>query len=314
MKICVSSYSLLNWREQEKATLEDCLDWLADQQALGVCGVEFAGLDDDERHDTPRRAAQLRKHAEKLGLAVAGYCIGAELLCPPDKQRQAVERLRKHVDIAAALGVRTMRHDVTRGFDRLPDPVPGPRTFANTLRIVVPAIRQVADYASEQGVKTTLENHGFYMQASRRVEKLLRAVDHPNFALTLDMGNFMCVNEDPVKAVGRLAKYAVMAHTKDFHVKRQSAFAGGAKSAGRRQPLPATHLGVPRGWFATPTPIALRGAILGHGDVDVAEALATLRRAGYRGWLSLEFEGLEEPRLGVRLGLEYLQRLLPGGR
>ena len=38
-------------------------------------------------------------------------------------------------------------------------------------------------------------------------------------ALTLDMGNFLVVDEDPVEAVRRLIKYAIMVHVKDFHIR-----------------------------------------------------------------------------------------------
>jgi len=102
------------------------------------------------------------------------------------------------------------------------------------------------------------------------------------------MGNFLCVNENPVPAVKRLAKYAVMAHVKDFHIRP-------------KESVP------PSGWFKTPTPIALRGAIVGHGVIDVPAQIQHLRRAGYDGFLSLEFEGMEEPLNAVRLGLEYLR-------
>ncbi|MCS7032378.1 MAG: sugar phosphate isomerase/epimerase, partial [Phycisphaerae bacterium] len=123
------------------------------------------------------------------------------------------------------------------------------------------------------------------------VERLLQTVAHENFGLTLDTGNFLCVNADPVRAVRRLARYAQMVHVKDFHVR-----------AKRRMP--------PTGWFATPAGIALRGAIVGHGVIDIPAQLRHLRSAGYDGWLSPEFEGLEEPILGIRLGLEYLRTLL----
>jgi sugar phosphate isomerase/epimerase len=66
----------------------------------------------------------------------------------------------------------------------------------------------------------------------------------------------------------------------------------------------------PSGWFATPARIALRGAIVGHGAIDVPAQLTLLKAAKYDGWLSLEFEGMEDPITGVRLGLEYLRRLI----
>jgi sugar phosphate isomerase/epimerase len=280
MKLSVSTYSLLRWRRQNNKTLEDTIDAIAD---FGVPGIEFSGLDERAMASPLKRSGQLRKRAEKRGLRIVSYCIGAELLVPPAAQREEINRLKREVDIASALGAPSMRHDVTRGQG-------APRTFAATLKIVIPAIREIADYAQKKGVRTSLENHGFYMQASRRVEQLIRAVAHPNYGLTMDMGNFLCVNEDPVSAVKRLAKYAQQVHVKDFHIRD-------------KKTMP------PTGWFATPTSIALRGAIVGHGVIDVSKQIAILKRAGYDGFVSLEFEGMEEPLAAVKLGLEYLRGL-----
>ena len=289
MRLAVSTYSLGRWRREQGKSLEHCIDWIAD---MGVAAVEFAGLDERVETIGPiRRAAQLRRRCEKRGLEVAGYNVGAELLVPPRTQRAAVRRLKLAVDTAAALGAPSMRHDVTRGWEKA-GRLPGPRTFTRALRVVVPAVREVADHGRARDVLTTVENHGFYVQASRRVERLIKAVDHPGYALTLDMGNFLCVNEDPVEAVRRLVRYAAIVHVKDFHIKA-------------KRSAPA------EGWFSTPTSIALRGAIVGHGRVDVPTQLKILKRAGYHGFLSLEFEGLEEPTTGIRLGLDFLHRCEP---
>ena len=283
MELAISTYSLARWRRENKKTLEQSLDWIA---GAGVTAVEFAGLDDKPATNPLRRAAALRRRCEKLGLKIAGYCVGAELLVPPEAQAKAVEQLERHVDIAVALGAPSMRHDITRGPVKSNGKTP---TLAQVIKRVVDAILQVTDYAEARGVLTSLENHGFYMQPSRTVERLILAVDHPNFGVTLDMGNFLCVNENPVEAVRRLAKYAVMAHAKDFHVRP-------------RKSMPST------GWFATPTPIALRGAIVGHGVIDIPAQLRALKRAGYDGFLSLEFEGIEEPTAALRLGIDYLRQ------
>lgn len=129
------------------------------------------------------------------------------------------------------------------------------------------------------------------MQASKRVERLIRTVNHPSFGLTMDMGNFLCVNEEPVQEVRRLVSYAVHVHVKDFHVKP-------------KKQAPAS------GWFATPTAIALRGAIVGYGEIDVPAQLRILARAGYQGYLSLEFEGIEEPIEAVEMVLVFLRQHL----
>lgn len=285
MKLAVSTYSLSRWRQENGKTLEHSLDWIA---KTGIGAVEFAGLDDGNKEPDLKRAGEIRDYCSTLGLTIVGYSVGAELLARPKQQREVIETLKQHVDVAASLGVKNMRHDVTRGFN---DDWKGDRTFEAALEIVVPAIREVADYAQPQGVKTTLENHGFYMQAAERVEQLIKTVNHPNYALTMDMGNFLCVNEDPVQAAARLAKYAVIVHVKDFHLRA-------------KETMPT------KGWFATPTPIALRGAIVGHGVIDVPAQLKILKKAGYQEYLALEFEGMEEPTLAVGLGLDYLREQL----
>jgi sugar phosphate isomerase/epimerase len=82
-----------------------------------------------------------------------------------------------------------------------------------------------------------------------------------------------------------------MAHAKDFHVKP-------------KKEMP------PAGWLHDADAIALRGAIAGHGVLDLPAQLKLLRKAGYDGYLSLEFEGMEEPTKAVTLGLEYLRSVL----
>jgi sugar phosphate isomerase/epimerase len=289
MKLAVSTYSLARWRKENNKSLELSLAWIANES--GVDAVEFAGSVAEEGQDVVKRAAALRKRCEKLGLKVASYCVGAELLVPAEKQKQVVAELKKQVDAAAEFGAATMRHDITRGFGEHSAGLRILETFDAAVRHVAPPIRDVADYAKHKNVKTSLENHGFFMQASKRVEKLIEAVDHENFGLTIDLGNFMCVNEDCTDATRRLAKRVIMAHAKDFHVKP-------------KQLMP------PTGWFATPTEICLRGAIAGHGVLNLPAQLALLKKAGYDGYLSLEFEGIEEPTTAVKLGLDYLRGVI----
>jgi len=288
MKLCVSSYSLARWRREQNKTLEDSI---LKVKELGVNAIEFSGIGDSKHaakaRNTVELAKRVRDFCEKQGVAIAGYSVGGELLLPADKQKEVIAQRKIEIDVAATLGVRSTRQDVSRGFPK-DWKGKGPQSFAAALKIIVPALRELADYAQEKGVILTLENHGFYMQESARIEKLIQTVDHPNYALTMDMGNFLCVNEEPVDAVARLAKYAVMVHAKDFHVRP-------------KKMIP------PSGWFNTPTPIALRGAIVGHGEIDIPAQLKIIKKAKYKGYLSLEFEGMEDPIKAVTLGLEYLK-------
>src|SRR5256885_13734912 len=113
MKLSVSTYSLWRWRRDNGKTLEDTIDAVA---ALDVPGIEFAGLDDAAKSNPVKRARELSKRAERRGLKVVSYCVGAELLRAPAEQRAVVEQLKLEVDTATGLGAPSMRHDVTRGF------------------------------------------------------------------------------------------------------------------------------------------------------------------------------------------------------
>ena len=191
----------------------------------------------------------------------------------------------------AELGVKTMRHDVTRGFGENAKKLRIPKTFDAAVKYVVPAIRDVADYGAVGGHQDLAGKPWVFHAGIEAGREADQGGAHPNFGLTIDLGNFMCVDEDPVAATKRLAKYVIMAHAKDFHVKPKKL-------------MPAT------GWFATPTEICLRGAIAGHGVLDLPAQLKLLKKAGYNGYLSLEFEGMEEPAQGIKLGLDYLREQL----
>src|SRR6185437_8407334 len=101
---------LLRWRNENGKSLEDSIDRIA---AMDVKGIEFSGLDEKAAKNPVKRAEQLRARSEKRGLKVANYCVGAELLVPQSEQRKVIEQLKGEVDVASALGARTMRHDVT---------------------------------------------------------------------------------------------------------------------------------------------------------------------------------------------------------
>lgn len=280
MRLAISTYSLWRWMSERGKSLDDALQWI---KAAGVEGVEFVGLGEGAEQDPIARAKELRQRCADLGLIVAGYCVGAEFLVDGPAQRGAVDDVKRQVDIAAALGATNMRHDVTRG-----PTDPAATSFDEVLERVAPAVRAVTEHGAALGVRTSVENHGFYLQTADRVARLVEAVGHPNFAVTLDLGNFLCLDQDPVASAARLAGKAIMVHAKDFHVRPKADL-----------PLP--------GWFATPTAIALRGAMVGHGTIDTKRQLAILRDAGYRGFVSLEFEGLEDPEFGIRTGLDWLR-------
>ena len=167
----------------------------------------------------------------------------------------------------------------------------GPAEWEDLVPWLVAGIREVTEYASTKHIVLALENHGRVVGRSAQIEELILKVDSPYFRANPDIGNFYVVDEEPVAAVERLAKYAAHVHVKDFH----------------RQP-PGAEVG--EGWFESNGGYKLRGAILGEGVVDVAGCLRALKRAHYEGFLSLEFEGPEDPKVGCSKGLANLRTIL----
>jgi len=227
---------------------------------------------------------------EKSGIEMGNYTIGADFINGSGGDWEAeAERLKGEVRIAGILGAPGIRHDATWGFK--PD-YKGSRGFDDALPVLIKGCRKVTEYAQSLGIKTMVENHGFFCQDSERVEKLVCGVNHSNFGVLIDVGNFLCADEDPAKAVGRLIPYAFHVHMKDFHIKPGNAPNPGA------------------GWFCSRGGNFLRGSVIGHGEVPLLQCLRIIQKAGYDRTLSIEFEGMEDAFTGISIGLENLNNLL----
>jgi sugar phosphate isomerase/epimerase len=281
MKIGVSSYS---FSALVTAGTLRFIDIPARAKEMGFQIVEFSKLALPEGKTAAAFAADLAAECRRVGIEVGSYTIAADFIngtgVPPGKE---VERLRGELEVAKILGSPFMRHDATWKYAG---------AFARALPTLADGCRKVTEIGAAMGIVTMVENHGYFAQDSDRMEKLVAAVSHPNFGLLVDMGNFMCADEDPAKAVGRVAPFARHVHAKDFHLRQ-----GNLPDPGR-------------GWFRTRAGNYLRGAIIGHGEVPVAQCLGILARAGYKGNVSVEFEGIEDPGLGISIGLENLKRFV----
>ena len=287
MKIGVSSYSYS--RLVNRGVLKQ-IDVIKTAKEAGFDVIEFSTIAVPEGRKLPDFAAELKAEADAVGIPIANYTIGADFVHGSNGDLDAeVERLKGEVDVAAILGAPGMRHDIT--YSIKPGEI-GLHTFEAALPRIAKGVRAVTEDAASKGIRTMTENHGYISQDSVRIEKLLTAVAHPNFGVLLDLGNFYCVDEDSAQAVGRLAPYAFHAHAKDFHIK-----SGNGVNPGE-------------GWFMSRGGNYLRGAIIGHGDVPLLQAIRALKRSGYDGVLSVEFEGMEDPLVGVRIGQANLRRLV----
>ena len=283
MKISVTSYSyaqLTGTGEKKEIEL------IALAKSQGFDGIEFAEIHPEPGEEKRAYAHRLRQEAERVGIPIVAYCVGADLLTDTDRE---IMRLRDEAEVAAALGAPLMRHDASGGYRR---EVRRNRGFAEALPTLIEGYNAVTDHARTLGVRTCIENHGFFAQDASRVLCVVGGVADDNFGALVDLGNFLCADEDPGVSVGLLAPYAMHVHVKDFLVKPGTG------------PFPG------EGFFMSRGGNFLRGTVIGHGAVPVLQCLRVLRNAGYDGYYTVEFEGMEPCLTGVRLGRENLIRML----
>lgn len=296
MKLGLSSYSLDREIAEGRMTLFEAIDWAAAQGAQCLELVPFAFRFDDPQTGKIDRELirQTRRRAMDAGIELINYSVLADFCKEGEDFHREVIRVCHEVNIAAELGVRQMRHDVCSF--RRPHAENTLRDFERWLPVMAEGARQVTEHAQQTGVRTLIENHGFFANGCDRVERILNAVDHPNYGLLLDTGNIVCVDEDATVAAQTLAPRARMVHLKDFYLRT-------------RDPGDAHQFDCAGTWFRSRGGKYLRGAILAQGDLDMQAILSTLRTSGYAGAIVIEFEGLEDARYASAVGLANARRL-----
>ena len=283
MKTSVSSYSFAQYVSSGKMTQFDCV---SKAKEMGFDAIEFTNIITHDGEDAKTIAKKIRDEADRVGIDINAYTISACLYQETDEDSEKeVARLKEQLEIAKILGAKVMRHDVCYKLGTSGNS----RSFDLMLPTIAKNARMVTEYAETLGIKTCTENHGFIAQDSYRVEKLFNSVAHDNYGLLVDVGNFLCADEDPITAVSRVAPYAFHAHVKDFRFSKTPFDNGGLMTRGANY---------------------LIGCTIGEGIVPVKQCLAILKRAGYDGYISLEYEGTEDCMLGISRGLENIKKYL----
>lgn len=285
MKLGVSTYSLLSAINSGEMTVLDVIQWIADNggEHMEIVPYGFTLV------DNPELADAVVEKAKEVGIELSNYSMPANFVQETEEEFEAeVERVKQHVDLCHRMGIKHMRHDVT-AFTLPPEKITI-EWFEKNLHLMVEGSRRIADYAAQFGITTTIENHGQCVQHSDRVQRVLLEVNRPNFKTTLDIGNFLCVDEDPIVGVKKNLPYASLIHFKDFYIRPYYENPGGGK------------------WFTTANGNYLRGAIVGQGDINIRQIVKLIKDSGYDGYITLEFEGMEECREATKIGLENIRR------
>lgn len=283
MKISVSSYSFSQYIRAGKLTQLECV---AKAKEMGFDAIEFTDITGDSLDEQKAMAKKIKDESDRVGIDINAYTIGANLYHESEEDcAKEVERLKGQLDVANILGAKVMRHDVCYTLGKTGNS----RSFDLMLPTIADNARKVTEYGATLGIRTCTENHGFIAQDSDRVEKLFNTVNHDNYGLLVDIGNFLCVDEDPIHAVSRVAPYAVHAHVKDFIYFDEAVEGRTIMTRGANY---------------------IAGTVIGEGVVPVRQCLKILKRANYDGYVSVEYEGKEDCIAGIARGLENLKRFI----
>ena len=300
MKLGMSCYCLDPAMAAGRMTIDDVIDYAV---AHGCEHIEFVPF--HLAFVTPEQELDLeliehvRKKCESAGIEISTYSVNADLLkTDPAEEAKEIERVKRHIDAAQKLGLSRMRFDVASF--RRPFSTNTIYNFNQEFPQMVRNGTLLCDYAAERGITIVMENHGFFINGSDRVLRLIEAINRPNLKMTVDVGNFLCVDEDPVAAVKRCLPLAEMIHLKDFYIRKKELL-----------PDQTEMFNCNNGsWFETMGGKMLRGAILGQGDVDIWEILRTIKHSGFDGYISLEFEGMEVCEQGAEISLAMAKAIL----
>jgi L-ribulose-5-phosphate 3-epimerase len=287
MQLGVSSYSFKPLLTSGELSIEAMFDWLRMKGArhLEIATFSFAPGGSEAGYDLTTDSVarcKLQSTAAATGVAISGICLGASFI--GDDRDAQVALVKRHVELTAELGAKFLRHDVVPWSLKPADPL----HIERELPKIIDACREVADFAAGLGVTTSVEDHGFFINGSARINQLIAAVDRPNFRFTLDVGNFECVDEDGLVATRAALPHASFVHIKDFYKRRA-------------EPGP--------GWLTTLGGQFIRGSIFGYGDLPTEAIVREIKASGYDGFISLEYEANEPTLFGIEAGLNAFRRM-----
>jgi len=188
----------------------------------------------------------------EAGVKISGLSSHSDLLNP----EYGVLYARRGIRYARALGVSIVQ--ITE--DMYPPKWIDESEAYNIMRIT---LRSIAETCEENGVYIAVEPHGPYTAKIERMKRILGLVDSPWIRCNFDCGNTYLAGSDPYEMLEAVIDKVVHVHAKDISVKQAEAERG----------------------KVTGTAV---GCACGDGVIDWRKLVGRLKKAGYRGVLSVE--------------------------
>ena len=239
---CAYSYS--NLLRAGKMTMEDVIRKAVE---LGIEGVDMTAY--WFKSTDAAYLASLRHLAFKSGVCFSGAATGASTVqSDPDKRAQALEEIKKWVDITESLGAPHLRVFAGK--------LPAGATVQQGIDWTVDTMKVACEYAGKKGITLGMEDHEGITQNSDACLEIVHRVDSPFFGINLDITNFIpTAQADAYAQIEATVPYATHTHIRDR--------------------------------FASGEP------------VDMDRVWGIFARSKYKGFMSAEYEGEEDPSTGV---------------
>lgn len=258
--------SLAQWSFHRalKSGKMDPLDFAKEARALGFEGIEYVnqfykGKATDNSY-LHKMNVEARKHKVKqLLIMVDGEGSMADL----DKQKRlrAVDNHKKWLDAASALGCHSIRVNCH-----------GEGSAADVSMAGIEGLSRLSEIAAKQNLNVIVENHGGYSSDGNWMSNVIKKVNKPNCGTLPDFGNFCterkegvewsksCIKEyDKYKGITELMPYA----------KAVSAKSNVFNENGQEK------------------------------NIDYGRILKIVKKAGYSGYIGVEYEGETPERDGI---------------
>jgi L-ribulose-5-phosphate 3-epimerase len=270
-RIGVSTYSFWQFRTAELRDVEKCIDLAYE---MGFDGVEI--LHRQMENEDNATCQRIKQRAYLHGLDLMGFSTHQTFLSPDaEKRKKNVEHTIHCLELAYSLGIGTMRVQSGNWNTR--------KDFDDLM-----AHRGMEDpiqgYSNEDGFKWTIEAYELIVPEAEKRGVTMGFENHWGLGRTPE-GVLRVVNalnspwlgvtvdtgnflEDPYDKLAQIAPKAALVQAKTY-------YGGGL-------------------WYTL--------------DLDYDRIAKIIRDAGYRGYISLEFEGKEDPRMAVPKSLELLRK------
>jgi len=249
---------------------------------LGIAGIEVCHA---YWHDC--EAGRVKQLAADAGLPIVAYVAQVDLAVPASGRAEALDEISRLLHRTAALGAAriflipaTYKEEFT---------VPEQRAW------LIENLRLAAERAASMGIELISENIDYpptrvFMGRGTDCAEICAEVGSPAFGLIYDVAAHLFVDEDPQITLNSMFPYARHVHLKNY------------------RPLDAAEQ--PERFRAAESGKCYTGTTLDGGVLNIEAMVQELQRRHYQGFLQIEYQGMDDPRVALKHNVAYLQGIL----